>query len=119
MDDRRAALTIRTRRIRRGWRQRDLAARSGSSRQLVTKIESGRFESVSLRALREVVGALGGTANVLIRTPGGESELAVAAGHAAMHEAMARIFRDQVGWVSVPEVTFSIYGERGVIDVIA
>lgn len=119
MDDRRAALTIRTLRVRRRWRQKDLAARAGVSRQLVTKVESGRIESVSLRELRLVVAALGGTAEVLIRAPGGEADRAVNAGHAAMHEAVARLFRRADGWVTAPEVTFSIYGERGVIDVLA
>jgi transcriptional regulator with XRE-family HTH domain len=119
VDDRRAALTIRTLRVRRGWPQKDLAERAGVSRQLVTKIESGRIESVSLRAVRKVVAALGGTAEVFIRAPGGEADRALNAGHAAMHEAAARLFRRLDGWVTAPEVTFSIYGERGVIDVMA
>lgn len=119
MDDRRAALTVRTLRVRRHWRQKDLAARAGVSRQLVTKIESGRIDSVSVGAVRRVVGALGGTAEVLIRAPGGEADRALNAGHAAMHEAAARLFRRLDGWVTAPEVTFSIYGERGVIDVLA
>jgi len=119
VDDRRAALTIRTLRVRRHWRQKDLAARAGVSRQLVTKIESGRIESVSLRAVRMVVSALGGTAGVLIRSPGGDTDRAMNAGHAAMHEAVARQFRRENGWIAAPEVTFSIYGERGVIDVLA
>jgi transcriptional regulator with XRE-family HTH domain len=108
VDDRRAALTIRTLRVRRGWRQKDLAARAGVSRQLVTKIESGRIESVPLRAVRKVVAALGGTAEILIRAPGGEADRALNAGHAAMHEAAARLFRRVDGWVTAPEVTFSI-----------
>ena len=119
VDDRHAALTIRTLRVRRHWRQKDLAARAGVSRQLVTKIENGHIDSVSVRAVRRVVGALGGAAEVLIRVPGGEADRAVNAGHAAMHEAAARLFRRLDGWVTAPEVTFSIYGERGVIDVMA
>ncbi|MEX2011407.1 MAG: helix-turn-helix domain-containing protein [Chloroflexota bacterium] len=119
VDDRRAALTIRALRVRRHWRQKDLAARAGVSRQLVTKIESARFESVSLRAVRMVVAALGGSAEVLIRAPGGDADRTLNAGHAAMHEAAARLFRQLNGWVTAPEVTFSIYGERGVIDILA
>lgn len=119
MDDRRAALIIRTLRVRRRWRQKDLAARASVSRQLVTKIEGGRIDSVSLRNLRVVVAALGGSAELLIRAQGGEADRAVNAGHAAMHEAVARLFRRRDGWLAAPEVTFSIYGERGVIDVLA
>lgn len=41
------------------------------------------------------------------------------AGHAAMHEQVAALFESLPGWVLVPEVSFSIYGERGVIDILA
>ncbi|MGZ6341007.1 MAG: hypothetical protein ACXWMX_04100 [Candidatus Limnocylindrales bacterium] len=40
-------------------------------------------------------------------------------GHAAMHEAIAGLLSRTSGWVAAPEVSFSIYGERGVIDVLA
>jgi hypothetical protein len=36
-----------------------------------------------------------------------------------MHEALARLLNDVLGWTFLPEVSFSIYGERGVIDVLA
>jgi hypothetical protein len=36
-----------------------------------------------------------------------------------MHEAMARWFATLPEWVAEPEVSFSIYGERGIIDVLA
>lgn len=36
-----------------------------------------------------------------------------------MHEAVARLFHRLDGWLIAPEVTYSIYGERGVIDVVA
>jgi hypothetical protein len=36
-----------------------------------------------------------------------------------MHEAMAREFRTFPGWMAEPEVSFSVYGERGVIDILA
>ena len=39
--------------------------------------------------------------------------------HSALHEAAARMFDALDGWVVEPEVSFSIYGERGVIDLLA
>ena len=36
-----------------------------------------------------------------------------------MHEAMAQRFQTLPAWAPVPEVSFSIYGERGVIDWVA
>ena len=39
--------------------------------------------------------------------------------HAAMHEEMARIFAELDGRIVEPEVSFAVYGERGVIDIAA
>jgi len=39
--------------------------------------------------------------------------------HAALHEALARRFAALARWHLLPEVSFSIYGERGVIDALA
>jgi hypothetical protein len=36
-----------------------------------------------------------------------------------MHEAMARRFAGLGGWLAVPEATFSLWGERGAIDILA
>ena len=36
-----------------------------------------------------------------------------------MHEVMARFFAAMGDWVTEPEVSFSIYGERGIIDILA
>ncbi len=39
--------------------------------------------------------------------------------HSALHELVARHFRKLPGWIAEPEVSFAIYGERGVIDILA
>ena len=36
-----------------------------------------------------------------------------------MHEVLARYFQSLPGWIIEPEVSFSIYGERGIIDILA
>jgi len=43
----------------------------------------------------------------------------LSAGHAAMHERLARIVGHLPSWVMAPEVTFAVFGERGVIDILA
>jgi hypothetical protein len=43
----------------------------------------------------------------------------VNARHSALHESIARFFASLPGWVVVPEVSFSVFGERGVIDILA
>lgn len=39
--------------------------------------------------------------------------------HSAMHEALALVFAELPDWVSLPEVSFAVYGERGIIDILA
>ena len=40
--------------------------------------------------------------------------------HSTFHELVARWFGDVLpAWVLAPEVSYSIYGERGVIDILA
>ena len=57
--------------------------------------------------------------DVTLRWHGGDLGRLLNARHAAMHEAVARSFAARAGWTAEPEVSFSVYGERGVIDVLA
>jgi len=39
--------------------------------------------------------------------------------HSSLHESVARMFGEAwSAWILAPEVSFSIYGERGVIDIL-
>ncbi len=49
---------------------------------------------------------------------GGDLDRTLNAGHAAMHEEVARLF-EGTRWLTAAEASFSIYGERGVIDLLA
>jgi transcriptional regulator with XRE-family HTH domain len=117
--DIRLGLIFRSVRVQRRWTQQVLGQRAGVSRQLVSKIERGVIDSVSVRSLRAVGAALGIRVEVVARGAAGEVDRTLNAGHAAMHEAVARLFRVLPGWSPAPEVSFSIYGERGVIDILA
>jgi hypothetical protein len=66
-----------------------------------------------------VAAALDARFDAVVRWQGGDLGRLINARHAAMHEAMALSFASLDGWVAEPEVSFSIYGERGVIDVLA
>jgi transcriptional regulator with XRE-family HTH domain len=119
MDDRRVGRSIRVLRARRGWRQKDLARAAGVSRQLVSKVELGKVALVQLGAVRVIVEALGCRFELFVDSPGRDLDRLLNAGHAAMHEAFARLLRSVPGWLAAPESSFAIYGERGVIDVLA
>jgi hypothetical protein len=53
------------------------------------------------------------------RWRGGELDRLINARHSQLHESVARYFAVVPGWVLEPEASFSIYGERGVIDILA
>ena len=53
------------------------------------------------------------------RWRGGEIDRLLGAGHSAMHERLGRLLAEHAGWEHQAEVTFSIYGERGSIDILA
>ena len=53
------------------------------------------------------------------RWRGGELDRLLNARHSALHEDVATMFDRTPGWLMAPEVSFNVYGERGVIDVLA
>jgi transcriptional regulator with XRE-family HTH domain len=119
MDDLRIGAALRAIRIRKRWRQADLAARAGVSRWIVLRIEHGRLGSVPMGKLRAVAAALDAGIQATVRWQGGDLPKLLNARHAQMHESLARFFAGFPDWLVEPEVSFSIYGERGIIDVLA
>ena len=100
-------------------RQSDVAGGSRTSRWAVSRIERGHLDGVPMRVLQEVARALGARIDVTLRWRGGDLERLLNARHSALHESVARWFGSLPGWVIAPEVSFAIYGERGIIDVLA
>ncbi|HEY7591240.1 MAG TPA: helix-turn-helix domain-containing protein [Candidatus Limnocylindrales bacterium] len=119
MDDARVGAALRAVRIRSGWRQRDVAERAGVSRGLVSSIERGHLDDVTLARLRQVAHAIDVRVVTLARWRGGDLDRLVNAAHEALREEVARLLAELPGWVQAPEVSFSVYGERGVIDILA
>lgn len=118
MDDRQVGLVVRMLRRRRGWRQRDLADRSGRSQSFVSQVERGHIERVTLVELRRVLGALDARGVLEVRWRGGEVDRLMDADHAAMAGATVASL-SAMGWSTAVEVTYANYGERGSIDVLA
>ncbi len=83
------------------------------------RIERGRLTTIPLGKIRAVARALDARLDTIVRWQGGDLARLVNVRHAAMHESMARFFNGLDGWNAEPEVSFSIYGERGIIDVLA
>jgi transcriptional regulator with XRE-family HTH domain len=119
MDDQRFGAGIRAARVRRGWRQRDLAEAAGVSRAKVSRIERGLLGELTLDNVRRVAAALRIRVEVLPRSTAADFERTLNARHSYLAEAVVRWLQSFGGWVVRPEVSFSIYGERGVIDLLA
>lgn len=118
MDDARFGRAVRALRLRRGWRQCDVAAACGVSQQLISVIERGHAASLSLATLRRAAGALEMRLPLRADWRGGELDRLLDADHAALEAATRRWF-ESLGWHVAVEVTFSRYGERGSIDLLA
>ncbi|MGZ8758442.1 MAG: helix-turn-helix domain-containing protein [Aeromicrobium sp.] len=58
MDDQRVGRAIRALRRRRGWRQLDLARSASCSQNMISLLERGHFDSVTLRLVRRILAAL-------------------------------------------------------------
>jgi transcriptional regulator with XRE-family HTH domain len=119
MDDVRIGNTLRVVRIRKRLRQEDVARRARVRRETVSRLERGGLARVRLGTFHAVATALGIRVDMRLSWQGGDLDRVRNAGHAALHESVASHFDQLRGWVWLPEVSFSIYGERGVIDILA
>jgi HTH-type transcriptional regulator / antitoxin HipB len=119
VDDLRLGAALRAMRLRRGWRQSDLAQTAGLSHGTVSLIERGHVADVTLDTVRSVAAALDARVEVLVRWRGADVDRLLGARHSAMHETLAQRFASMPGWIYRPEVSFSHFGERGVIDGLA
>jgi transcriptional regulator with XRE-family HTH domain len=119
MENLRLGSLIRASRLKRGWRQVDLAKRAGVSQTIVSRVERGQLPEMTLGVLRQVAGALEIRVELLPRGRGAELDRILSARHSALHESVAKaLAHDFPAWVMAHEVSFSIWGERGVIDLI-
>src|SRR5438874_1584361 len=118
MDDQQIGRIIRALRQRLGKRQSEVAAAANVSQNVISRAEIGRLESLSLRVLRRVAHALGAEVVVTLRWRGAELDRLLDQGHAALAGAVTELLTS-LGWEVQAEVSYSIWGERGSIDLLA
>ncbi|HEU5205689.1 MAG TPA: helix-turn-helix transcriptional regulator [Candidatus Limnocylindrales bacterium] len=120
MHEGRLGSAIRMVRQRRRWTQADLGARAGVSKSTISRIERGHVRSLSVATIQEVAGELDIRVDLVPRWRSGDLDRMLNRRHSNLHELVARWFGEMVpDWVLAPEVSYSIYGERGVIDILA
>jgi transcriptional regulator with XRE-family HTH domain len=109
---------VRALRIRRRWRQVDLAAAARLSRSMIARIELGNGDSIPAGKLDAVAQALGARTDLRLSWNGEALDRLLDSAHAALVESVVTRLR-RAGWEVATEVTFWIRGERGSVDVLA
>lgn len=113
-------MAVRAVRVRQRKRQADVARSARVSRTTVGRIEHGLVDTVSLRTLRRVCATLEMRVEVQARTRGADLDRMLSARHSQLAESVIRTpRRDNPDWHFLPEVSFAIWGERGVVDILA
>ena len=119
MDDIRFGMVVRTARVNRGWRQRDLARVAGVSDAVISRVERGHVDGVSVGTLRKIALSLDIRVELLPRSRSANVDRLMNALHAKLAESVVRWLGTFGGWIVRPEVSFSRFGERGVVDLLA
>lgn len=109
---------IRALRLRRGWRQLDLATAAGISRTSISRVERGHVGEMTMDHVRLTAAALDARLDFTLRWRGADLDRLLGDRHARMH-AVAGPLLARFGWERWPEVSFSVFAERGVIDILA
>jgi len=116
MDARRLGSLVRAVRIRKGLRQLDVAGSAGVSRATVSRLESGNIGRLSLDTIERIASVVEVRTEIFGRWHGGDGDRLLNWRHSLLADSFSAAVRAHDGWLFEPEVPFSIYGERGVID---
>lgn len=118
MDAIRFGLQFRGLRVHKDLRQQDVGGIAGLSRAVISRIERGLIDNLQVRWLDRAAAALGATIEIRLRWHGEHLERLLDEAHAAIVDRTVSMLR-ATGWEVAVEVSFSIWGERGSIDVLA
>ena len=88
------------------------------SRATIGRVERGLLGPAPKDLVVRVARSLGIRIEYCASMPGGDLSRIVNERHNRLGEDMLAFIESVGGWVSVPEVSYSIYGERGIIDIL-
>ncbi len=87
-------------------------------RTVVSDVESGRIDRTCLATIRQIAAAVGLSVDVGARGLGADIDRVLDERHAMLLGTAARWLTD-LGWKCVAEVSYSEFGERGSVDLLA
>jgi transcriptional regulator with XRE-family HTH domain len=105
-------------RIRSGLVQAELATRAGVGRRAVSMLEGGHARLLDLGIIERILAGLDARLDLRLLWNGPELDRLLDAGHAALGAIVKRRL-EAWGWLVRVEVSYSRYGERGRIDLLA
>lgn len=105
-------------RRRRGWRQEDCAVRARVHRSTWSNLERGRLSQMALATLRRCLEVIEVTLDLAPRWRGTHLGRLLDEGHAQL-EAAWKERLERWGWLVRVEVSYSYFGERGRVDLVA
>ena len=118
MDDLAIGRLFRELRVRLGWPQRVVAAKAGIAQTTYSAIERGAFSRTPIATLRDVAAVLEVRLVLEPRWRGSAVDRVLSSRHARMSEIVSKLLLER-GWEIRPEASFSHFGERGVVDILA
>ena len=118
MDDARLGRLVRALRHRRRWRQVDLAERAAVGHDAISNLEAGRIGAMRTDSIRAIVAAFGLSYEPSIRGLGAREDRLLDERHAGLLGSCAA-WLSGFGWLTRAEVSYSEWGERGSIDLLA
>lgn len=117
MNDADLGSVVRALRHRRRWRQTDLAHRAGVSASLLSLLERGHADALSVRGIRRICATLDIRLGWDAGYRGAELGRLRDADHARLAEWLTGQF-EMSGWIVIPEASFNHFGERGRVDLL-
>lgn len=118
MDDIAVGRVLREARLRLRVSQVALAARAGVAQSVVSRIERGHLDEVTLVRIRRVAAVLEVRLPFAPSWRGGDLARLLDRRHAGLVEQLVALL-GELGWETAVEATFNEFGERGSIDVLA
>jgi len=118
MDDLRLGRLARALRHRLEIPQREVARRADTSQSALSRLDRGRFAGMTVGRIRRILAVYDAELVQYVRWRGGDIDRLLDRGHAELGEHVAALL-ESLRWTVVAEVSYSIFGERGSIDLLA